>query len=1210
MLLFFVIALLFWTGVGLALFHWHKRPAGKTVRRAVDRAVLPVGGTVRVSLDLLPPAVSGTGAEPHDVVLILDQSSSMGDGPGSAFAAAIRASENFVRRCPESVRIGVVAFNGTASILSPLTSHRATVLRAIGSATSSDGTAIDAALSTAVELLAATPDRRPRTTAILLSDGGSDRQLALAQATSLREHARIITVGFSDSADAELLTAIAGPNGHYCSVADRSALSELFALLASFISEESAQAVIMNEPAHAPAPFQLVSTGELHPIAVRTEPGTTIDWALPVMDPRAVSISYDLVPECPGWHSIARPGGKASWQLPDGSRQVMPAPVGPRVLVLPSMLLWSWPLLNPLFWMLFGKLFCRRRRETSVEVATPEPEPLAISTLPARLAPPQPALYVPRVRPAVIVGLGESGEWALTHLGHLLADRGIASADVALLSVRAKYEPPREQICVGAFVLAPEQKIELSQDLRPYLESLRRNAPPVRRWIPASEWLGRIGPRTTSWIHDRREARLALLQRPQDVELRLRDVVRTLEERRADPTAIVVGSALDAECSGMVAEVAHMLAVAGAQTSAIVSRRGFSEAHTVSDLAALARELERMLLMRGDDVLSDRHDPPVAARQLLDRLIVLRDDAASSAAQGQSLGDVAWQLLVYPDVLRRIPTARVDERRGEVECSVIDESAVHLPDESLWRLIRARALARAINAFWLGMPDGGTTLPPPAEDIVSQWVNAFWTGAGVHRLQSQLLRSGAALLSSAEKAASSITLDARLPAHALYDEQASFAERERRATMHFAEAWCQALLDEAYAERRSGLPTLLVSLQQIESGLQSILTIVGQSAIVPATADASRLAISLYNDLASYIERLRRSVEHWIVRFAGTQSHLGVMAAHDQPLALRIENLRRIAEADILFPSDAIRNEAERLENVWYQQYGSALLAQLRGRVVPDWRKPELVFELAGQAFGDDPLSDIDAFLAPCRSEILSWSFADVIEPVDVPQPGTRFRVGAAAERFHPDVVDVANPEDPHFAGTMSIRAESVADAIGSRESAYGLRYAWPEEANAARVSALVLNVLARRPRPIPPRVVHLLRDTTTLFDFLADLADGRVVLRNGRCFITRGGSDYWIGEPSPIGPAGVMMSNFEAIARQVAIVRRSLDAQPISDRGEPWSIDIGRAGGLVEKSPLVMPLTAFDEWQVWRDIIDGLVLDVEKQREAYGSGSRVSYVS
>ncbi|HEX7152280.1 MAG TPA: vWA domain-containing protein [Thermoanaerobaculia bacterium] len=1195
-----------WIGAGVALFRWYARPSGSDFKRAADRALVPVGGNVRVSLQLTPPsATAPTTVDPHDVVLLLDHSPSMGDGPGSALSAAVRAAENFVRRCPKPIRVGLIIFDSSATTLSPITGDRAALLQGLESITAGNGTSIDAALAAATELIEQTSDRAARTTAILLSDGGSAHAPAIDEASRLREHAHIITIGFGDSADANLLKAIATDEGRYCHVADVGELAELFTKLAAMVSSAALTGII-EEPPCAPRPFQLAHTGTFHPVGVQGDRDSTIAWSVPVMDSRSVSLAYDLVPEHAGWHPVARRGGRAVWEMPDGTQQVMPAPEGPRVLVLPTILLWSWPILNPLFWMLFGWLFRRSRRDARVEIPVEEPELLTIPTLPAPLDPPQPALYETQVRPAVVVGLGDAGEWAVTHLGHLLADRGIAANAVTLLAVRASFDPSEESVRSGAFELAPADRIELRQDLRPYLETLRAGAPPVRRWIPAREWLGRGGPRTTDWVHDRREARLALLQRPEELETRIAAAVAALKGRNVDETALVLGSARDPECSGMLAEVAHMLSVAGAQTTAVISKPRISDGRGTNELDALAHELERMLLMRGDEVLSDRHDPPAAARQLLDRLVVLRDDATTPKDLGRGVADTVWQLLAYPELLRRVPMAKPDAARRQIECCAVEQTTTHLPAESLWRWVRSRTLARAVNGVWLGTTDvdEAVQVPAPRHEVVAKWVNAFWMPSGLPRPQGLLLRSGAGLLADA-KNTSVLALCGRLPVEALYEEQAAFADRERKTVGHFVEAWCQGLLDEAYAQRQCGLPVLLAALREIENGFAGIQRRLAESAADQHLATAARLGTAFYRDLAAYVDRFRQNVETRLARLTGSQVALGVISPERDAVCARIDRMRRDAELDVIFPTQAVRDDAEGREGAWYQQYGAALLDQLRVRFVINGMRPDVALELAGQSAGDDFMGALEEFFAPYRAEVLSWPLAGAMEPAPVDQPGRRSRVGAASAHRHPDVADVADDRDPYIVGTLLVDRISVNEAL--RVSQAGVRrlpYAWPEEANAVRIAALVNNILSRRARPFSPAAVHLLRDTSTLHGFLADLAERRISVRNGRCWVSRDGGEYWIGEPALTATPLEAIANFEKMAWQTAVAQRSLDGREIPLRGDACEAAPEDVVARIESNSLVQSAMASEQWEMWKDVVRGVVLDAEAQRRRSEAGA------
>lgn len=1209
MILMLFLAALLWIGGGMLLQWWKARPSGGAFQRSVAQSVVAVGSEVEVRLRLIPPAAAELVAQPHDVVLIIDRSSSMRDGPGSPLWAAMRAAESFVRRCPDQVHIGLVVFNDGATVLSGITPDHAAIVHGVATISGGGGTSIDKALAAAVDVVQEAAGRADiHKTAILLSDGASNPERVLLEAARLRESARIVTVGFGPAADVSLLRQIAGDNGHYCHVVDAGDLSSLFGVLAAFVSGDLAAAGVVSEPANAPAPFDLARLGDLSAVTVRREPQTTIAWSVPVMDLRAVQLTYVLVPECPGWHNVARGGGRATWRFQDQRESVTEAPSGPRVLVLPAALGWAWPILNPFFWLIFGRLFCRSHR-AAPDMPVVDTPPLVLPTLPKPLEAPHPALYETKVRPALVVGVGEVGEWAVTHLKHRLADRN-SGKGVAFLAVRANPYREGKTPAVGVSQLAEDERIGLEQDLRPYLESLRAGgSPPSRRWIPVIEWLARLGPRTTGWISDRREARLALLQRPQRIDSEVQARIEAMKAQPVEPAALLVGSAHDAECSGMLAELAHLLSMHDAQNTAIISMRTLPEIGDADQMEAFGRELERMLLMRGDEVLSDRQEPPAAARQLLDRLVVLHDDSVDVPDTGRAIADLVWSFLAYPEVARRMPTAKADTTGQQMEVCVVDSDFVHLPSESLWNWVRTQALAKVINGLWLDLRVSHNRLevPPAPRETVARWVRAFWSPAAASRPPGLLIRSGGALLGDAVTDANLAVLQSRLPAAAVYEEQVDFADAERRAYAAFIEQWAQSLLDEAYQNRKWGLVLLLTATREVEDGIRLVQQRLQDSSL---DSDAVRVSIALYSDLSGCLERFRRDVEGWIAALAGNQLDLGIAASTAAPVCDRIEQARAAAEADVLFPSDAVRADALRREAAWYQQYGAALLAQLRFKFIRDSARPHLVLELAGHDHQLSPELDLlvtlDAFLAPFHDAVLDWSLHETLAAADVSSPTTRFRVGLASARRYQAVAEVADESDPYVAAALCVQRVSLDNALAVKRRGWRrLPYAWPEEANAGRIADLVTNVLERRTQPFSPSVVHLLRDTTALYGLLADFAQNHVFVRGERSFVLRRGVEYWIGAAPDTLSQAAALKNFETIVRQAALLKRSIDAASIPDRDEPWSPSPAEAIERIETNPAIGAAVTSAGWPMWQDIIRGVILSGARDGHVPPGGER-----
>jgi hypothetical protein len=328
--------LLSWVGIGTLLLWREAGPRGRDYRRQAGRRIYAQGQEVEVTLRLVPPFQANLAGD-HDVLLALDHSSSMGAGPGSPLQEALRAAENFVRRCPPTVHVGLVAFDHEAYPACPITGEHRRVLRALGAIGPGGGTAVHEALDRCREALAGGRPGVPKIV-ILLSDGGSDQALAEAAARRLRAEPSppplVISVGFGPGVSEELLIAVAGTPERYRHVSDSEALNALFGFLASFVSGQMAVAGIVDEGVRAPSPFRLARTGGLNPVGVRPGEVTRIIWSVPLMDLEPVALSYHLVAECPGWHPVASTDGKATWRMPDAAVREMPGPWGPRILVL------------------------------------------------------------------------------------------------------------------------------------------------------------------------------------------------------------------------------------------------------------------------------------------------------------------------------------------------------------------------------------------------------------------------------------------------------------------------------------------------------------------------------------------------------------------------------------------------------------------------------------------------------------------------------------------------------------------------------------------------------------------------------------------------------------------------------------------------------------------------------------------------------------
>lgn len=1191
-----------WVGSGLLLLTRSPRRLGADYRRGVGGRVYVAGEEVEVELRLAAPAHIQS-ADDHDVLLVIDHSGSMGSGPGSPLREALRAAENFVRRLPGNIHVGVVGFDHEARLLSPLTGQPQHALRAMGALGAGGGTAVHAALESSRDALRA---GRPgvKKTVILLSDGSSDLGLAEAAAEKLRrdiEGLTIICVGFGPRVNQSLMLSVAGDSGKYLHAGNTTDLYDAFGFLAAAVSGQMAVAGLVDEGARAPRPFRLTRTGVLYPFGVQPagparSDSTRIVWSIPLMNEEPVRLTYNLKPECPGWHKVAAEDSKATWCMPDGTRTELRGPDGPRVLVMPRWLGWAWPILNPLFWMLFGRLWpCGAKAVETADV--PEPEPLPAAALPALPPMPQARVYEPDVRHAVIIGLGVVGEWTICRLKERLRDRGVDPARVDVVSIHAAHGANREPARVGQTVLDPHELVEAQQDLRPYLETLRDDGvPPLRHWVPWRRWLAETTPLTTlrGIAGDRRKARLAIIRKPEQIEARLEPCLRRVAEN--DGVVIIVGSMADAECSGMLAEVAHICAAEGAGVTAVFAPTSFFETPAAGDLA-LALELERMFLSGGGHLLSDRRDPPVAARRLFDRIVVLEQKRETAPAASLPAADLIWGMLAYEEVFKRLPILRAEA--GEVICCGVAIDSLALPAGALWDWVRERTLASGVNDRRLGLVEesGRLVLRNPDRQVVNRDAEAFWSGIYCTRPQSLLLRS----LSPASRANNSDSISALLalqdavPFARPYYEQVAYSHGERRALAAYLEEWCQYILEREQKGGAWGVHVLMPALLRVESDVQLV---TGRIKRLSGNADFAGLinfASVLLADLLSIVSNLKSDLGRWIAALAGPQLELHV-APHPHgaaPVAHDIENKRRDTEAALASLNAKQRGLLEEWFQDWYGNYGGALLDQLRFRAVRSDEGQQVSVKLR---FSDQELgagSELAAALRTAleryRDVVAGWPVERLLQSEKVADPLERFRVGKHSRLAYPEVERVADEEDPFIAAAVRVQERTLKRALGVVPPPPGeVPYVWPEEANASRIAEKVRNRLRRDPQPFSPLVVHLMRDTQKLHGFMNDLAQGRVVVQKTRYVLQRGGRDYEVGPPDEKLQG---LDAFESVVQQVVSYELSLDGDPIPP--PPASANsFDEIMSAIEKHPLGKAALNSPDWKMWRDAIQGLVLE------------------
>jgi len=1199
MLVTILLALiLLWIAAGGLMLHLGSRPAGADYRRGTRRRVVAVSDSVPVEVQLMPPVEPRLG-EDCDVVLVLDRSSSMGTGPGSPLQEAIRAAENFVLRCPDSIRVGLIVFDHDAQQLCPIEADHRKVLRALRSIATGGSTDIAAALDRAREACQAGRPAK-RKTVIILSDGGSSRPEAEAAAQRLRESSvvpDIVAVGFGSAVDEQLLVAIAGSPDRYAQVSDIKELRSLFEFLAIVVAGQAALCGSVEESVRAPNPFILENAGGLPPTGLEQKNTTRIFWSIPVLGIKPIALTYSLLPECPGWHRVADPDSAATWRMPDSTTRRVQGPDGPRVLVLPAWLTWAWPVLNPLFFLLFGRFFCR---SLSAPAAAELPEPVALPepTLPEPLQAPAGRPFQWTARHALVIGLGEAGESILSSLKARLADRRIPAGVIDLLGVTTSHRANRAPIRIAGASLDPEQVAEVHLDFRPRLESLRRQGtPPMRAWIPFRDWLGSPQPLTThsyAVAGDLRKARLALLSSSLPLEAKLAPILAGLREQ--DGLIFVVGRPEDPDYSGMLAEIAHICASAGGLGVSAVVVPGTKD--QPAGVLALAKELERMIALRGDVVLSDRLDPPVAANKLFDRLIVLRG-ASGGRAPLSLAADFLWQVFSKRKLLPRLPDGGVGE--GEVRACVIDLSGAELPAHSLWTWARDRFLAQAVNGRWLGLEirDGHLDVPPVAEQSLRDGIERFWSGESFRRPHTLML-------GFARNARSQGTTPSAAPLRGLipiglYHQQVEFRSREMGQFLAYLEEWCWQILAAEYDQHRCGLPILLESCVRIEAQLQQLADQLSCLPLSRNDTDYMHLAAVLYLDMARAVARLRSETARWMAALTGTRRHFDQDDASLPPTAVceDLERGRQAAEAAMEVLPEAMAHRVKGLFDDWSRIHEADLLRQLRfvPSLDPTSSRLQLRFWLYGRAL-DSPvdlarhLRDAADAYAP---EVLEWPLVSTLPVARVDDPAAWCRIGKEAGKVFPGCPTAIDEEDPNSAMALRIRELPLLEALGVAGRDFAdPPYAWPEEANAARIAAKIRNSLRYEPRPLHPRLVQLVRNSEQLYALLMEIASGQVTETASETLLDRCGQAFPIAKSGQGLQLRLALDHFESLVRQVLVRRLSLTGLPLPEAQPAPPLDPEDAVRLVETNPIVQRCIVVPDWEVWRDLIRGLAVDAK----------------
>ena len=1189
MWIFLFFVLLFWASLGSLLLFFKNKPVGeRAYLRKVDKRVYNYAETVTVTLELIPPVIKTPSIENHDVILVLDHSGSMGSAPGSPLRESVRAMENFVKQLPALYQVGLIVFDHEAQRLCNITSEKKEVLSALKTIGPGGGTELHIALDQCVEMLMEGREGVKKTL-ILLSDGGSNRKAADDSAAQVREHVShptIICVGFGPNVDEALMKSVAGSDKDYIPVMKADSLEPLFERLVDVVSGQAATAVLVEEKMRAPHPFRLDKTGEIYPVGIHQEKTTQVTWFLSLLQQQheTVSLSYTLKPTCLGWRSVAPASATARWKMPDGHQQTITIADGPKVLILPNLLnglTWiGWGFLNPLFCLTFGHLYKCVQPIAKVQTVEEELPPLPIRTVPEPLFVPENKVYIPKVRPALVIGLGALGEWSLSRLKWQLQDRHIDLKGVVdLLAIQDSGVYNRPYVRINGCLLDNDERVILQQDLRPYLEELRHqeNVPGSRYWVPWRQWLRETRPLTT-YTDDRRKARLALLLQPEAIERRIENSVARIREQEG--IVLIVAGAGEAEGAGMLAEVAHICASYDLGATAVL----VPEMKNSPETTGMVRELERMLGMPGESIPSDRGGKNVSAKRLFDRVIVANPFKENAENTSKTTSHLLWDLLAYPEVLEQMPTQKD-------ACYQVQLQGQTLPQRSLWHWVRSKTLSDLISHQWLGSTIIANQVTPPATnpDSVRKYVTAFWDDSPYERRQGQLLKKSALVL---RKNNPFLILEEALdiPLDKPYHEQKAYCDQERDAFLAYLEAWCHYMLAAESENGQWGLPTLLEAVTRIEEDFEKLIEHLNKLSGNTALLEQLSFISSIYTDYQVALGGLRSSLEQWIAIFVGWQPGMKVNPLpHDfVPICLAIEKQSLQAEKEL--PFQQVEEVLTPLYKEWKEAYGENFLQQLCFQVKSERQTRGLVIQLHffdHQLAPSDNLTDAfhDA-LARYKEVIFQWPAESWVKTEEVANQANALRLGKFSHPAYPRVNQVINEADPFVTAALSIKSSQLTELFHLAQGDAAI-YAWPEEANAARIADKIRHIRQRDPEPFSAKVVSFMRDTKRLYDFMADLAENRITIQNQNIMLNRADGDFTVGSTSP---PRTSIAVFEDVVRQVVALGVSLNGEPLPSLLSDWAVTPEEAVRLVEQNALAA--TDSPAWTMWQDVIMGLALE------------------
>lgn len=440
-----VIAVVLALGVALASIVLPRSSSSDDASRSVERTTTFGLNPQNVQLDipLAEHATCQQGPRPLDVVLLIDQSSSMDGEPLAQAVAGAQAFLETLDLTEHQVALGlfadqVAAYNG-------LTSDRAALDATLAQAEAGSGTNIAAALTAARNELQGTRRRFGSSGfVVLFSDGNDSSGEVQSLAGAIKDAGvRIFVVGpQGGDLNQQMLESIASGPDYVRLFPAANEIPSAFRAIAEEINQVVATDLSITDSLAASLP---ANPGSATPEGVVTP--TQVQWQIPTVSKNALAalgvFSYQVDPTGYGLRRLAPQAGKAFFNDCANQPVSLTLPSGPSVLFLPPLPL---ALLLPLLFLLSGLallLLSGRDPKPAPLAPRPVPQPLTGDGQAIQPTAPEGTLFAGwlskaesltpeigrtpnapvRTSPTLIIGLGATGRVVMHKIAAELQDR-------------------------------------------------------------------------------------------------------------------------------------------------------------------------------------------------------------------------------------------------------------------------------------------------------------------------------------------------------------------------------------------------------------------------------------------------------------------------------------------------------------------------------------------------------------------------------------------------------------------------------------------------------------------------------------------------------------------------------------------------------------------------------------------------------------------